>query len=232
MFKDFDRPVVVTLSRRVGIVTRKRVACFLFFLILSKAGFAQYPGYRAAVHLEQIKVQLSQEAEKITSIKSNFTQEKALSLLAEKINSEGKFWFKRTDKIRLEYTKPFRYLVILNHGSVMTFDGEKENKIPAQANRIVRQVNHLLADAMQGKILSNADFKSTVFENEKHYLIELSPQSRALGDIYKNINIFVDRKDFTVDAVEMLERNGDKTAIKFFQKELNADLSEELFSVH
>ena len=85
---------------------------------------------------------------------------------------------------------------------------------------------------MEGKILSNGDFTSKVFENEKSYLIELSPKSKALGGIYQNINIFVDRKDFTVSVMELLERNGDKTVMKFIQKELNADLSEALFSVH
>ena len=210
----------------------KNLNLLLIIFILPACGFAQYPGYKPVSDHVQIQKQFSAEAASINSIKSNFTQEKSLSLLAEKINSTGQFWFKRMDKIRLEYTKPFHYLVILNQGQALIRDEQKESKIPAQASRALRQVNHLLADVMEGKILSNDDFTSKVFENEKSYLIELSPKSKALGSIYQNINIFVDRKDFTVSVMELLERNGDKTVMKFIQKELNADLSEALFSVH
>ncbi len=231
--KDRPRPFAANCSRSRGAWAAMRLgALHLSLTVVSVSGFAQYPGYRPVAHPDQLNNELSLAAEKITTIKSNFTQEKNLSMLAEKINSEGKFWFKRADKIRLEYVKPFRYLMILNQGRMLSRDEQKENRIPSQANRIVRQVNRLLADGMQGRILSNADFTSRVFENEKYYLIELSPKSRTLGDIYKNINIFVDRKDFTVGAMEMLERNGDKTVMKFLQKELNADLPEELFAVH
>ncbi len=209
-----------------------KIGCTFTFILMGITGFSQYPGYKPIADLESLKRQFSTEAGKITSIKSHFTQEKNLSMLSEKINSEGDFWFKRTDKIRLEYTKPFRYLVILNQAQALVRDEQKESKIPVQASKALRQVNHLLADVMEGKILINSDFTSRAFQNEKNYLIELTPKSKVLSGIYQNINIFVDRKDFTVSVMEMLERNGDKTVMKFVQKEFNADLSEGLFSVH
>ena len=223
----------VQFTFRIVSEARAKSEWIVFILLLmGTTGFAQYSGYEPVADLESLKKHFSIEAGKITSIKSHFNQEKSLSMLAEKINSEGQFWFKRTGKIRLEYTKPFRYLVILNQGQALIRDEQRESKIPAQASRALRQVNHLLADAMEGKILTNSDFALRAFESEKSYLIELTPKSKALAGIYQNINIFVDRKDFTVSVMEMLERNGDKTVMKFVQKEFNADLPEELFSVH
>lgn len=210
----------------------KRIVRLLALWLLPACGFAQYPGYKAVVDLAPLQKRFSAEAGAIRSIKSNFTQEKSLSLLAEKINSSGQFWFKRTDKIRIEYNKPFRYLVVLNQGQAMIRDEQKESKIPAQASRALRQVNHLLADVMEGRILTNSDFTTKAFEGDKNYLIELSPKSKALGSIYQSINLYIDRKDFTVSVMELLERNGDKTVMKFVQKEINADVPEDFFSVH
>ena len=153
-------------------------------------------------------------------------------MLSEKINSEGAFYFKRSNKIRIEYVKPFQYLLILNQGHALIRDEQKETKIPAQASRAIRQVNQLLADVMEGKILDNIEFSIRCFEKGATYLLELTPRSKALSSIYQNINIFVDRKDFTVTSMEMLEKNGDKTVMKFVQKEFNADLPESLFDTH
>lgn len=236
MYKHSANPSLASNSRTksecIGQTRTQRLLFLVFCSLVSTASFGQYAGYRPVADLEPLKKRFLAEAEKITSIKSHFNQVKSLSLLAEKMNSEGLFWFKRTDKIRLEYTKPFRYLVILNQAEALIRDEQKENKIPAQASRALRQVNHLLADVMQGKIMTNSDFTSKVFENDKSYLIELTPKSKALASIYLNINIFVDRKDFSVSDMEMMERNGDRTLMKFVEKEFNAELSEELFSIH
>src|SRR5436309_2875355 len=170
---------------------------------------AQYPGYKPIADMGAFKTQFAAAAQHTSSIKSDFIQEKNLSMLAEKITSKGKFWFKKDNLVRMEYNQPFQYLVIINNNNVLVKDGQKENKISTKSNKIFQQINRMMVDCVQGTALSNPDFNIVVFENAANWLIELSPVTKTMKAYFKNINIIVGRKDYSVNRLEMLEQSGD-----------------------
>jgi outer membrane lipoprotein-sorting protein len=47
----------------------------------------------------------------------------------------------------------------------------------------------------------------------------------------KSINVVVDRKDFSVASIEMLELSDDNTLFRFTNKELNAAIPDSLFDI-
>lgn len=193
---------------------------------------AQYAGYRQLTDLTAFKQQFTTAAQKTNSIKSDFQQEKNLSMLSEKIVSKGKFWFKKDNFVRMEYTQPFQYLMIINKNNVFVKDGQKENTISTRANKLFQQINKITVDCVQGTMLTNPDFKVRVFENNKSYLVELSPSSKGLKEYFKNINVLVDKKEYSVERIEMHELSGDNTMINFANKQLNVVIPDALFSIH
>lgn len=80
-------------------------------------------------------------------------------------------------------------------------------------------------------MLNNPDFQARVFENTGSFLIEFQPTVKNLKELYKNINIVVDKKDFTATVVEMIEVSGDKTIIRFQNKVLNAPIPDSVFNI-
>ncbi|CAN5819347.1 hypothetical protein BH11BAC4_BH11BAC4_12130 [soil metagenome] len=192
---------------------------------------AQYPGYTALADIAKFKTAFAAAALKTTSIKSDFTQEKNLSMLSEKITSKGKFWFKKESQVRMEYTQPYQYLMILNKDKVYVKDGQKENKISTKSNKMFQQINKIMVDCMQGTTLNNPDFKSRVFENKNTSLVELVPLSKALKDMFKSITVVVDKKDYSVSSIQLQEVSGDNTIIRFINKELNANIPDALFTI-
>lgn len=203
------------------------------FLILtaSISSNAQYAGYSSLADLVKFKTEFSAATQKINSIKSDFTQEKNLSMITEKIISKGKFWFRKESQVRMEYNQPFQYLMILNKDKVYVKDNQKENKISTSSNKLFRQINQIMIDCMQGTALNNPDFKTRIFENKSNSLVELTPTEKGLKVLFKNINVVVDKKDFSVVSIEMLELSGDNTIIRFSNKELNAALPDSLFTI-
>src|SRR6187401_2909066 len=147
----------------------------LLLVIIPGLAMAQYPGYTLAADLAKFKEQFSLAAQKTSSIKSDFVQEKNLSMLSEKITSKGKFWFKKDSQVRMEYTSPFEYLMIINKDKVFIKDGQKQNTISTKSNKLFQQINKITVDCVQGNVLNNADFKVRVFESKGNYLVELSP---------------------------------------------------------
>lgn len=200
----------------------------LFSGILGKA---QYPGYSPVADLVKFKTDFSAATQKTTSIKSDFTQEKNLSMLSEKIVSKGNFWFKKESRVRMEYNQPFKYLMILNKDKVYVKDGQKENKVSTKSNKLFQQINKIMVDCMQGTALNNPDFKTRVFENKSGALIELTPITKNLKELFKSINVTVDKKDFSVTSIEMQEISGDNTIMRFTNKELNASIPDTLFDI-
>jgi len=208
----------------------------LFFILLLISGGissrAQYPGYTPLTDLSKFKELFSQEAQKVNSIRSDFIQEKNLSMLSEKITSKGKFWFKKDSRVRMEYTQPFQYLMIINKDKVFVKDGQKQNTISTRSNKLFQQINRITVDCVQGKVLSNPDFKTRVFENKNAYLVELSPLSKNLAAFFKTIVVTVEKKDYSVTHIEMNENSGDNTMIHFINKEMNTPLPDALFTIN
>ena len=192
---------------------------------------AQYAGYKPMADMAAFKTQFAAATQQMQSIKSDFVQEKNLSMLSEKITSKGKFWFKKNNLVRMEYNQPFQYLVIINNNNVFVKDGDKENKISTKSNKLFQQINRMMVDCVQGTALSNPDFKVAVFENAQGYLVELSPVVKGMKEYFKNINIVLSKKDYSVSRLEMYEQAGDNTIISFVNKDLNAPIADALFVI-
>ena len=210
----------------------RKIILTAYMMIAACSLQAQYPGYTILADITRFKTDFAAATQKTNSIKSDFVQEKNLSMLAEKINSKGKFWFKKESQVRMEYNQPYQYLMILNRDKVYVKDGQKENKISTKSNKMFQQINRIMIDCMQGTTLNNPDFKTRVFENKTSALVELVPVNKAMKDMFKTISVVIDKKDFSVTSIQMLENSGDNTTIRFINKELNASLPDALFTIN
>ena len=207
-----------------------RLLFVTFLILLCCYVKAQPAGYAPVKDIAAFKNQFASASQKINSVKADFEQEKNLSMLSDKIISKGKFWFKKENKVRMEYTRPFQYLMILNNNNIYIKDGQKENKIAAGSNKLFQQVNKIVVNCVRGTAFSNTDFKVNVFESKSTYLIELTPVAKNLQQIFKNINVMTDKKDYSVNTIVMNEVSGDNTAIHFMNKEINTNLNDALFT--
>jgi len=153
-------------------------------------------------------------------------------MLSEKIVSKGKFWFRRENAVRMEYTTPFQYLMILNNGKIYIKDNQKENKISAKSNKLFEQINKIMMDCVNGSALSNPDFTTKIFEGTDTYMVELSPVNKNLKSLFKNINLVVGKKDYAVSRIEMHEPSGDNTIINYINREMNVNLPDALFAIN
>jgi len=209
----------------------RKISLLISALFLMSFGHAQYPGYTAMPDVTKFKTEFASTAQKISTIKSDFVQEKNLSMLSEKIVSKGKFWFKKDNLVRMEYSSPFQYLMIINKNNVYVKDGQKENKISTKSNKLFQQINKITVDCVQGTVFTNPDFKTRVFENKTAYLVELSPVGKSLKGIFSTISVAVEKKDYAVTSIDMKEPGGDNTLIRFTNRELNTNIPDALFLI-
>ena len=209
----------------------------LFFLALvglqaiAFFGRAQTDAFKPVQNVAEFRKTFSAESKKVNSITSTFRQEKVLSLLEEKMVSDGKFWFKRQNKIRIEYQNPFQYLMILSNDEIIIKDHDKENRMNVKSNKLFQQINRIILDCVQGSILDNKDFSVAAFENPKSYRLVMKPIAKGLQDFFSEIIVLVDKSDFTASELTLREAGGDYTTIYFSNKVLNANIPDSVFDL-
>jgi len=208
-----------------------KAMALVFLSLFHFSAQAQHAGYLLSSHPETFKKSFAEATASVESLQSGFSQEKMLTMLSDKIYSTGKFWYKKKDRLRMEYDHPYPYLMILSGGKIFVKDGQKENHFSANSGKVFQQVNRILIDCVSGNMLNNPDFHARLFESSSSFLIEFQPTAKNLKELYKNINIVVDKKDYTATVVEMNEVSGDKTIIRFQNKVLNAPIPDAVFDI-
>jgi outer membrane lipoprotein-sorting protein len=212
-------------------LSRRSVLSVFLLLAIASAAPAQTRGFSPVSNLDAFKTRFSAESGKVLSISSDFKQEKELTALTEKITSTGKFWFKRSDRVRIDYERPFVYRLIMNGDRILLKDEQKENRINVKSNKLFQQVNRIMIDCIQGTILNSRDFSTTVLENEKMYLLEMIPTGKNLKDLFSVIRLYVDKKDYSAAMIEMNEPGGDRTILSFSNKRINQTVNDEVFAL-
>ena len=144
------------------------------------AVFAQPKGYRPISNVPAFQQSLAKSTAGLQTLQTDFVQTKHLSLLADKITSKGKFYYRKEDKVRIEYTSPFQYLLVMNGGQILVKDEQKTTRINARTSKMMQSVNRIMIDCMRGSVFSNQDFKVSAYENGSGYLLALAPVTEAM----------------------------------------------------
>lgn len=174
---------------------------------------------------------LAGNAAKTQTISSDFTQIKNMKMLNDKVSSKGKFYFKQQDKVRIEYTQPFQYLLVMSGGMITVKENGKVSKINTRNSLTMQSVNRVMMDCMRGTVFSNKDFSVKALASTSQYLLKLSPVNASMKNLFKQIDVYINKADNNVSKLVMTENNGDYTEMVFSNKKLNTALSDALFSV-
>lgn len=203
---------------------------FMSGVCMTAAAQKQYAGFQLVKDMPAFKKKFTNAASQVNAVQGDFVQEKTLFALTEKITSHGKLWFKRTNKVRMDYTDPFVYSMIINGDKMLIRDGKKDNEINVRSNKLFQQINRIMVDCMQGTILESKDFTTRAFENDSSFLLELTPVSKTLKEFFEAIVVVVDKKDSAPKSIELIEPSGDNTLITLRSKQVNGTIQDAVFS--
>ena len=139
--------------------------------------------------------------------------------------------FKKENLLRWEYNTPSKYLILINKDKVIIKDEKKTTKYDMNSNKVFKEINDIMLSCVQGTIFKSNKFKTSYFESDKYYKLELIPQVKNMKDSFKKINLYFDKTVTSVAKVEMIESNEDLTLLDFTNKKLNAAIAETIFIV-
>ena len=203
----------------------------LIILTISTTGFAQTNTFKKIINPAAVVQKLNTASKNTKTIDSDFKQFKHLDILENDIESTGHFSFRATDKVRWEYLQPYSYLIVMNGSNMWINDGSKTKKYDTKSNQMFKEINDLMVGMLQGKILKSDKFTVEFFENKKQILAKLKPKFGEMQEFLSEMQLFFDKKDYTVAKIKMLETSGDFTLIEFYNRKMNIEIQNSKFIV-
>lgn len=202
----------------------------IFFFCSSLLSFAQ--GFQPVKSPDALKAKITSVNSTVQTIQSNFTQEKFLSVMSEKIQSKGTFLFKKENTVRWEYTEPFKYIIVLSGQKVQIRDEDKKSEYDMSSNKSFRQINDMMVQLVQGTVFKSTQYSIKYLESDKAFMVELTPTDKKLKEFFKNIQLYFDKMNYDVNQIKMVESSGDYTSIRFNNRKINVSIPADKFILH
>lgn len=172
---------------------------------------------------QEILQQYARQINSVQTLRSNFVEDKHMSLLDKPIQSQGVLAFdKNMQKLRWQYQKPFQNGFLIEKGEVYRLQGKEKNPVRSTMGRM------FMAEML---VWLTLDFDSL----KKDYNIEadgstLTFSPRQEHKVVKKIIVWLDPKDTrVVTQVKMEEPSGDFIVWKFSNTQINPRLTAEEF---
>lgn len=190
-------------------------------------------GNYGAVRDEQaFRKELMAKTSAVTSIQTRFVQEKYLSIFSTKVKSEGRFYWQKDDKICLDYQSPARYRITIANDKIKTVSNGKSTVINAKGNPMMDQMSALITSCMTGNLSAmGSGFKTLVQESSEDYRITITPLSQSVKSYIAKMEIYLDKKDLSVNRLVMYENDTDYTGYVFTEKRFNETIPSSVFDV-
>lgn len=205
--------------------------CICFIFVISASAFGQIKVNQQ--EQQRVLQQFNAASSSLASMQCDFVQTKKMRLLKNDMQSRGKMFYIKPNKLRWQYNTPYRYIFILNGNEVHIKSDNNAQTVDIQRNKMFRQLSNVILQSITGGHLSNStDFTVEILKDNGVYLAKLTPKKKELQKLYTSIEVTFSNDLTMVKSVRMVEKTGDITTVELQNVKVNTQISETLFTLH
>ena len=162
----------------------------------------------------QVRQRINAVAAQMKTMECDFVQTKTVKMLNSKLVSRGKMYYQQPGKLRWQYLSPYQYTFVLNGNQVKLKSQGRNDVIDVEQNKMFKEITRIMMNSVVGKCVdSSRDFKVSLSCSGNNWKAAMAPQSKTM-----KTDVSVHRRGFQpqrgmVSAVQLVEKNGDKTVI-------------------
>jgi outer membrane lipoprotein-sorting protein len=167
----------------------------------------------------------------VQAVASEFRQERRLAMLKEPVISTGRFYYEKPDKLRWEFLSPDPSGFLVNGKLAKQWKGKDSppEVFEPQQNPVIRAiVEQLLAWTKADFTWIEQRYTVSVVK-EDPIVLKLIPRSSKEKKYIDHILISFEADTHYANAVDIIEKGGDSTRIRFFNMVINNSPKKELF---
>ena len=119
----------------------------------------------------------------------------------------------------------------MNGEKVILQSENNKNEINLNSSKQFQQISKIILGGVSGNgLMDSSDFRIFFYTSNEDYKLQLQPLKKEIKSLFSQINLFVSKGDGSINKVEMIEKTGDKTIIRFLSMKRNIALNDEVFS--
>ncbi len=206
---------------------------FVILLICLSAHSAMGQTKLTSEQEKQVLAKMDQSSNALRSLQCDFVQSKRMKILSKEMQSKGILYFKKPDKIRWQYTKPYDYTFIMNGDKVQLKSAKSTKNIDIQGNKIFRQISTIILNTVTGGGIKNSsDFNVELYKSGDVYFAKMLPKKKEVKQVYSSIEVYFNSALTMVETIKMIEKSGEYTTVKLVAPKLNVTINESVFKVN
>jgi len=203
----------------------------IFLILLGHILFAQ-DTFTPIIDVDTFTKDLEKASKKNQSITSDFIQERNMEALSQVIVSKGAFWYKKPAFIRWEYKEPYAHLIVISKNKVQIKDDNSNKEYDTESNKIFKDLGDIMLGFITGNLSkSNEAYNAEYSENSKLFYVKLLSKNESKHNVLAQIDLFFDKKDYSLHQIIMHDKSGDKTSLTFTNKRLNDKIPQHIFKL-
>jgi len=170
----------------------------------------------------------------VRSLAVEFEQEKKLRLFKEPVVTRGLLLFAAPDRLRWETRAPFRSILVVSGNEVGKYEYLKDERRPLKLGRgadAILLVMDRIRSWFQGKFDREGKYYEIDAVREPRPRLVLRPRDEAIRKRISAMELDLSADLSAVEAVTLVEGEGDRTVMRFKELARNRELPPGTFSV-
>lgn len=193
-------------------------------VLLSTFSFAQ------GSSMAEFERELKQKNHGVESVRSSFVQTSELSVLGNKVEKRGSFYYHIPSKLLLQFEDGD--YIKMNEVAFEMRSAGSVNSMKAAANPMMKNLNTILSACVAGDLSTlTRSFTIELTATAEEWILTLQPRQARMAAHIARIVISFDRSDMSLNVLRMEQAGGDSVSYSFFRKEFNVELAEGLFDI-
>ena len=202
----------------------KKFICAIVSLVVSLSAVAQLKNATGNDAIEKVRV----ANEKVSSIKSKFTQTKKMAFIEQASTSDGDFAYTKDSKLAMIYTNG--EVVVVNGGDV-TLGKKNKTRNLRRTNKHVEGLVNTLFSAVSGN-LSNLDGTLEKTDKSNGAIVFTVAVEFTVGKSkVSKLELKYNASDCIINTIKMIESDGSYTLYELSSKKINEKIDDSVYVV-
>lgn len=181
--------------------------------------------------LDSLLTGIEKELGTLKSLRTEFVQEKHLSIFSDVIKAKGLCLFRAPDMVRFEISEPFQSVLVARHKKVAKFEfiKGKWQKLKLPSRDIVLMVTRQIATWLRGRFRDKNGIYNVSATVGQDTTVILTPRDKNFRKNISAVELRLAKNKKHISSVRLLEPGGDFTVMKFMNQQRDIKLPNEIF---
>lgn len=174
--------------------------------------------------------ELRAKNEKIATICCLFSQTRELAVLTHAVKKTGKFYFKRPDCMMLAFDDG-EYIKMTESWFEIK-NADKIETVKVTSNPMLKNMSAILSVCVVGDFGQiDKGFEICIVETATEWVVTMQPKRGAVAAKLKQMEVYFDRADMSLNRLKMIEKSTDYTQYDFWRKQFDVDIDSQIFNI-